>query len=148
MAGPGFPAKPVSLNSPRCNNACAAPCPVGCGAATPKATGEVLKIYTAGEIAGQLNVDYKTVLNLIKRGLLKALPGIRHKRITEAEFNRYLGIQNPAAITPAPAKPVCNSPATLPARPAGQVVIKDKSLVGPTAKVVASLSRSKPNGKT
>jgi excisionase family DNA binding protein len=106
--------------------------------ATPKAIGEVLKIYTASEIADQLNVDYKTVLNLIKRGLLKALPGIRHKRITEAELNRYLGIQNPAAITPAPAKPVCNSPATLPTRPAVQVVIKDKSLVSPTAKAVAS----------
>ena len=52
--------------------------------------GDVLKIYTADEIAGQLQTSYKTVLNLIKRGLLKALPGIRHKRITEAEFNRYL----------------------------------------------------------
>jgi hypothetical protein len=65
-----------------------------------------------------LNVDYKTVLNLIKRGLLKALPGIRHKRITEAEFNRYLSVQIPAAITPVPAKPVCNSPTTPSARPA------------------------------
>ena len=33
------------------------------------------------------------MLNLIKRGRLKALPGIRHKRITEAEFNRYLDVQ-------------------------------------------------------
>ena len=129
----------------------AAPCPVGCGVATPKALGEVLKIYTADEIAGELKTCKKSVLNLIKRGLLQALPGLRHKRITEAEFHRYLGVkagQNGAALTPAPAKPSCNLPATLPARPAGQAVIQDRSLVGPAAKVVASLSRSKPNGKT
>ena len=48
-----------------------------------------MKIYTAVEVAAVLKVDYKTVLNLIKRGLLKALPGIRHKRITEDELNRY-----------------------------------------------------------
>jgi excisionase family DNA binding protein len=54
-----------------------------------------MKIYTADEVAGLLQVDYKTVLRLIKRGLLKAIPGIRHKRITEQELNRYLGIQKP-----------------------------------------------------
>ncbi len=109
--------------------------------------GAALKIYAADEIAGQLNVDYKTVLNLIKRGLLKALPGIRHKRVTEEEFNRYLGIQNSAAITPAPARPMCHLPATPPARPAGAVSLKDKPPVGPAAKAVASpvaqLSRKK-----
>jgi len=110
--------------------------------------GDVLKIYTADEIAGQLQTSYKTVLNLIKRGLLKALPGIRHKRITEAEFNRYLGIQSDGTFTPAVAKPVCAVVATPPARPAGMEKITDKSLVNPMAKVVASLSRSKPNGKT
>ena len=52
-----------------------------------------MKIYTADEVAALLKVDYKTVLNLIKRGLLKAIPGIRHKRITEQELNRYLGIK-------------------------------------------------------
>lgn len=97
--------------------------------------GDVLKIYTADEIAGQLNVSKQTVLNLIKRGDLKGLPGIRHKRITEAELNRYLGVD---AFTPAPAKPVCNSPATPAARPAGLETVKDKSLVVPTAKAVAS----------
>jgi excisionase family DNA binding protein len=60
--------------------------------------GAALKIYTADEIAGQLKTSYKTVLNLIKRGLLKALPGIRHKRVTEEELNRYLGIQGGAAL--------------------------------------------------
>ena len=49
-----------------------------------------MKIYTAVEVAAVLKVDYKTVLNLMKRGFLKALPGIRHKRITEEELNRYL----------------------------------------------------------
>lgn len=43
--------------------------------------GETVKIYTAKEVAGLLKVDYKTVLRLIKRGLLKAIPGIRHKWI-------------------------------------------------------------------
>jgi hypothetical protein len=37
--------------------------------------GETLKIYTADEVASLLKVDYKTVLRLIKRGLLKAIPG-------------------------------------------------------------------------
>lgn len=36
---------------------------------------------------------YKTVLRLIKRGLLKAVPGIRHKRITEQALKRFLGVQ-------------------------------------------------------
>ena len=57
--------------------------------------GETVKVYTAEEVAGFLKVDYKTVLRLIKRGLLKAIPGIRHKRITEQELNRYLGIKQP-----------------------------------------------------
>jgi excisionase family DNA binding protein len=102
--------------------------------------GEVVKTYTVGEIAGILNVSQKTVLNLIKRGQLKALPGIRHKRVTEAELCRFLGIPCPqggAAVIPAPAKPLCNPPATLSARPAGQVVTPDKSLPIATAKAVA-----------
>ena len=53
-----------------------------------------MNVYTAEEVASILKVDYKTVLRLIERGLLKTLPGIRHKRITEAELNRYLGVQN------------------------------------------------------
>lgn len=58
-----------------------------------QSVGETVKIYTAIEVAALLKVDYKTVLNLIKRGLLKAIPGIRHKRITEQELCRYLGIK-------------------------------------------------------
>lgn len=53
-----------------------------------------MKIYTAVEVAAELKVDYKTVLSLIRRGVLKALPGIRHKRITEEELNRYFGIKS------------------------------------------------------
>jgi hypothetical protein len=52
-------------------------------------------------------------------------------------LNRYLGVQ-PAA-TAAPAQ-------TPPARPAGMEPVKDRSPVSPAAKVVASLSRSKPIG--
>ena len=50
-----------------------------------------MKVYTATEVACLLQVDYKTVLRLIQRGLLKAIPGIRHKRITEDEIKRFLG---------------------------------------------------------
>ena len=96
---------------------------------------DVVKIHTAEAVAVLLGVDYKTVLNLIKRGHLRALPGLRHKRMTEAELNRYLGVQPAATAIPAQ---------TPPARPAGMEPATDKSLVGPTAKVVASLSRSKP----
>jgi excisionase family DNA binding protein len=60
---------------------------------------ETVKIYTADEVAGLLKVDYKTVLRLIQRGLLKAIPGIRHKRITEQELNRYLGIKQTQGTT-------------------------------------------------
>jgi excisionase family DNA binding protein len=124
-----MPAKPVSLNSPRCDSVCAAPHPDGCGAATLKSMSEVVKVHTANEVAVLLKVDYKTVLNLIKRGLLKALPGLRHKRISEAELNRYLGVQpatmNLHALTP-------------PVSPAGLDKTTDKSLVSPAAKAVAS----------
>lgn len=49
-----------------------------------------MNVYTAEEVAGILKVEYKTALRLIERGLIKARPGIRHKRITEQELNRYL----------------------------------------------------------
>ena len=52
-----------------------------------------MKIYTANEVADLLKVKYKTVLRLIQRGLLKPIPGIRHKRITEQELKRFLGIR-------------------------------------------------------
>jgi excisionase family DNA binding protein len=104
-----------------------------------------VKIYTAAEVAGLLKVDYKTVLNLIKRGALQALPGIRHKRITEAALNCYLRVKCAhvtAAGTPAcalaTAKPMCHLPATPSVRPPGSESVRDKSLVSPTAKAVAS----------
>jgi putative transcriptional regulator len=61
------------------------------------------------------------------------------KTIPYSQFN---------AFTSALAKPMCHQSATPPAHPAGMEAVKDKSLVVPTAKVVASLSRGKPNGKT
>jgi hypothetical protein len=98
---------------------------------------DVVKIHTAVEIAALLGKDYKTVLSLIKRGHLRALPGLRHKLVTEAELNRYLGVQPAAATTPVQTPPAC---------PAGAIHVMDKAPVGPAAKVVASLSRGKPNG--
>jgi putative transcriptional regulator len=52
-----------------------------------------------------------------------------------------------SAFTSALAKPMCNSPATPSARPAGMEKSTDKSLVSPAAKVVASLSRNQAKGK-
>ena len=59
-----------------------------------------MKIYTANEVADVLKVKYKTVLRLIQRGLLKPIPGIRHKRITEQELKRFLGIREQQGGTP------------------------------------------------
>jgi excisionase family DNA binding protein len=53
-----------------------------------------MKVYTVEEVAAVLRVDYKTVLRLIERGLLKVLPGIRHKRITEEELKRYMDVRS------------------------------------------------------
>ncbi len=86
-----------------------------------------MNVYTAEEVASQLKVEYKTVLRLIQRGLLKTLPGIRHKRITEAELNRYLGVQEilASAVTSTP-------------RPSSRVGVKPGPIVvSPTAQAVA-----------
>ena len=52
--------------------------------------------------------------------------------------SKVLPVGQHMICTPAAAKLSCNQPATPPARPAVPVVIKDKSLVNPTAKAVAS----------
>jgi excisionase family DNA binding protein len=52
-----------------------------------------MKVYTVEEVAAILRVDYKTVLRLIRRGLVKVLPGIRHKRVPEDELKRYLDVR-------------------------------------------------------
>ncbi len=52
-----------------------------------------MKVYTVEEIAAILRIDYKTVLRLIERGLIKVLPGIRHKRIVEEELKRYVDVR-------------------------------------------------------
>ncbi len=56
-----------------------------------------MKVYTIEEVAPLLRVEYKTALRLIQRGYLHCLPGIRHKRITEAELHRYLDVRNTLA---------------------------------------------------
>ncbi|HEV2330047.1 MAG TPA: helix-turn-helix domain-containing protein [Verrucomicrobiae bacterium] len=84
-----------------------------------------MKVFTADEVAAALRVSRKTVFHLIQRGQLNALPGIRHKRITEAALHDYLGVKGAALAAP-------------PARPAATEPFKDKALVNPTAKAVAS----------
>ena len=54
----------------------------------------VVRVYTIEEVASMLRLEQRTVLRLIKRGYLKALPGIRHKRITEVELERYLNVRS------------------------------------------------------
>jgi excisionase family DNA binding protein len=49
-----------------------------------------MKVHTTKEVAALLLVGEKTVLRLCQRKLLNAIPGIRHKRFTEDELNRYL----------------------------------------------------------
>jgi excisionase family DNA binding protein len=115
------------------NQSVVASCPVGMGRQA-KCRSEVMNVYTAEEVAGQLKVEYKTVLRLIQRGLLKTLPGIRHKRITEAELNRYLGVQD--ILTAAGRSPRPSS---------GAGVNHGQIVVIPTAKVVAtSIASVKP----
>jgi putative transcriptional regulator len=51
------------------------------------------------------------------------------KTIPDSQFNTFASYS---------VNSMCNQPATLPARPAGKEIVQDKSLVGPTAKVLAS----------
>jgi len=53
-----------------------------------------VKVHTVEDVASVLRLEKKTVLRLIKRGYLKALPGIRHKRIPESELDRYLNVRS------------------------------------------------------
>jgi excisionase family DNA binding protein len=100
-------------------------------------TGEVVNVYTAEEVAAQLKVEYKTVLRLIKSGRLKSLPGIRHKRITEEELNRYLGVQT-----------ILASANTSPRPSTGTGVNHGQIVVSPTAAAVATPPASlKAKGK-
>ena len=114
-------------------------CLVPCwhGDAAQQSKGAVMNVYTAEEVAGKLKVEYKTVLRLIQRGHLKTLPGIRHKRITEAELNRYLGVQD---ILASAGRTLCLS--------SGASVNNGQIVVSPTAKVVATpIASAKPKGK-
>jgi excisionase family DNA binding protein len=53
-----------------------------------------VKIFTTKDVASLLQVDEKTVLRLCHRKLLTPIPGIRHKRFTEEELNRFLKCRN------------------------------------------------------
>jgi hypothetical protein len=48
-----------------------------------------MKVFTTKDVAAMLLVDEKTVLRLCQRKLLTPIHGIRHKRFTEVEFDRY-----------------------------------------------------------
>jgi hypothetical protein len=53
-----------------------------------------MKVLTTKNVVALLQVDEKTVLRLCHRKLLTAIPGIRHKRFTEDELNRFLKCRN------------------------------------------------------
>ena len=46
--------------------------------------------FSIKETADLLGVSYFTVFRLLKRGKLRAIPSIRHKRIPRAELERFL----------------------------------------------------------
>lgn len=46
--------------------------------------------YSISETATLIGVSYHTVFRLLKRGKLRALSGIRHKRIPKTELERFL----------------------------------------------------------
>ena len=47
-------------------------------------------VFTVPEAAELLGVSEKSIYRLIERGLLRSAGGMRHKRITPAEIERYL----------------------------------------------------------
>jgi excisionase family DNA binding protein len=53
-----------------------------------------MKVLTTKDVAALLQVDEKTILRLCHRKLLTAIPGIRHKRFTEDEVNRFVKCRN------------------------------------------------------
>jgi len=53
-----------------------------------------MKVLTTKDVAALLLVDEKTVLRLCHRKLLTPISGIRHKRFTEVEVNRFLTCRN------------------------------------------------------
>jgi hypothetical protein len=48
------------------------------------------RVYSTADVAVRLGVCEATVLRLVERGLLHPLPGIRIKRFTTAELDRYM----------------------------------------------------------
>jgi hypothetical protein len=53
------------------------------------ATG-LIATYKLRQVSGALQVNDRTVRNLVSRGLLKPIPGIRHLRFTAKEVNRFI----------------------------------------------------------
>jgi hypothetical protein len=48
--------------------------------------------YSMEETAGMLGLSYITVWRLLKRGLIKSVPGLRHKVIPATEIQRFLNV--------------------------------------------------------
>jgi len=46
--------------------------------------------FTLSQVSEALQVHGRTVRNLVARGLLRPIPGIRHLRFTAQEVNRFI----------------------------------------------------------
>ena len=61
-----------------------------------RATGSKVKLprlaYTVEEVAEMLKVAPKTIRRRIDAGVLKTLPGIRHKRITASSLEQFMAL--------------------------------------------------------
>ena len=50
----------------------------------------LLATFKLKQVSQTLQVNDRTVRNLVARGLLKPIPGIRHLRFTAQEVNRFI----------------------------------------------------------
>lgn len=75
-------------------------------------TPEVEAVYTSDEAAAILQVDRRTISNLVRRGALRVLPHLRHHRIPASSIAAYMAT---ATAKPAPPRPVEPVPAVRPA---------------------------------
>jgi hypothetical protein len=48
------------------------------------------KTYSTQEVADIIGIGYIAAWKLIKRGIIRALPWLRNKRVTKAELTRYM----------------------------------------------------------
>jgi excisionase family DNA binding protein len=58
---------------------------------------KTIEVLTTAELAKRLRVKPITILRLEQRGFLRAVPGIRTRRFSREELDRFLSLHEPAA---------------------------------------------------